>query len=450
MKRRPSAETLFADQLLQLSLDAGADEAEVYVRIARNLSIEVKEQSIDTLERSDSIGYSVRVFKEGRLGFSYSTDPAEMAEVSVRAVEASNFTEPDESNGLPSGNGSSEVPVYDDSISSLNEKDAIDMVLSMESATIKTDKRITKTRNASGSFSLGRTRIVNSKGVDIEFASSACSAHIMAVAEQGQESQMGWDYQGSRFLRDISFEQIGQGAAAKALQVLGARKIDPVRGFVLLDPSVAADFIGILASALSSEAVRKRKSMLAGKMGESIISSRLNIVDSGLLPGKLGSRPVDDEGVATSEKTLIEKGVLRGFLYNTYNARKDRTNSTGNAVRGGFTGLPAVGPTNIFVEAVSKEYISDLSGLIRMVDRGIYVTETMGMHTANPISGEYSVGVSGLLIEGGNLSHPVKEAVISGNMLNLFKNIVLIGDESRFYGNIGTSHLLAGDIDISG
>ncbi len=450
MNNGPSTETRFADKLLQLALDAGADEAEVYVKLARNLSIDVKEHQIDTLERSDSIGYSVRVFKNGRLGFSYSTDPAEMIEIARRAIEASDFTEPDESNGLPIGNSSSEVSVYDDSISALNERDAIDMVLSMENAAIKQDKRITKTRNASGSFSIGRTRIINSKGIDFEFASSACSAHIMAVAELGQESQMGWDYQGSRFLGDIFFEQIGQTAALKALQVLGARKIEPLRGFVLLDPSVAADFIGVLAAALSSEAVRKRKSMLAGKIGESVISPRLNIVDSGLLPGKLGSRPVDDEGVATSQKTLIEKGLLRGFLYNTYNARKDRTNSTGNAVRGGFTGLPTVGPTNIFIEAASKEYSSNLSGLLKMVDKGVYVTETMGMHTANPISGEYSVGVSGLWIEGGNFSYPVKEAVISGNILNLFKNIVLIGDESRFYGNIGTSHLLAGDIDISG
>jgi PmbA protein len=450
MKSSPSRETAFAEKLLQLALDAGADEAEVYVRIARNLSIEVKEQSVDTLERSDSIGYSLRVFRDGRLGFSYSTDPGELQDVAGRAIEASRFTEPDEANGLPAAGGSSDVCVYDDSMSSLNEKDAIEMVLSMENAAIKHDRRITKTRNASGSFGTGRTRILNSKGIDFEFASSACSAHIMAVAEQGQESQMGWDYQGSRFIKDISFDQIGETASMKALQGLGARKIEPVRGFILFDPSVAADFIGILASALSSESVRKRKSMLAGKIGESVISPRVNIIDSGLLNGRLGSRPVDDEGVATSQKTLIEKGVLKGYLYNTYNAHKDKTKSTGNAVRGGFTGIPSVGPTNIVIESASGEFTRDFSGLLRLVDRGIYVTETMGMHTANAISGEYSVGISGLWIENGNLSYSVKEAVISGNILNLFKNVTLIGEESYFYGNIGSSHLLAGDIDISG
>ncbi|HMK56074.1 MAG TPA: TldD/PmbA family protein [Dissulfurispiraceae bacterium] len=448
--RKTPVDTGFAERLLQIALDGGADEAEVYATLSRNLSVEVKDRLIDTLEKSDTIGYSLRIFKDKRLGFSYSTDPGELTAVAARAIEASKFTEPDDANELPSPSGFSDVSVYDASISSLEETAAVDMIVAMESAALDSDRRITKTRNASGSFSVGQTRIMNSKGIDFEFTSSACSAHIMAVAEQSGESQMGWDYQGSRFLGDMTVELIGRTAASRALEMLGAEKMAPLRGFVLLDSAVAAEFIGILASALSSDAVRKRKSMLAGKIGESVISPRLNLVDSGILAGKLGSRPVDAEGVATTEKTLIEKGVLRGFIYNTYNARKDNVASTGNAVRGGFTGLPGVGPGNIFLAPTSKEFSKDISGLIGMVDNGIYVTETMGMHTANPISGEYSVGVTGLKIEGGTLARPIKEAVISGNILKLFGSIVMIGDESRFYGNIKSSHLLAEDIDISG
>ena len=450
MKNQPASEAHFADELLQYALQAGAEEAEVYVRGAKYLSIEVKNQQIDTLERSDSIGYSVRVFKDRRLGFSYSTNPADIQSVARNAVEASQFTEPDEYNGLPAGSALSEVVVYDSSVASLHEKDAIDMILSMERAALMNDHRIRKTRSASGSFGIGRTRIINSRGVNLDFSSTSCSAHIMAIAEESDESQMGWEYQGSRFLKDISFEEIGRNAAGRALQLLGAEKISATKGFVLLDSSVAAEFLGILSSALSSEAVQKKKSMLAGKIGETIISSRLDLIDSGLLEGKLGSRPADDEGVATTQKTLIEKGVLKGYLYNTYTSRKDHTISTGNAVRGGFAGLPTVGPTNLFMVAASDEYAKSLSGLMKSISKGIYVTETMGMHTANPISGEYSVGVSGLWIKNGDIVHPFKEALISGNILQLFRNILLIGDDLHFYGNIGTSHLLAGDIDISG
>jgi PmbA protein len=190
--------------------------------------------------------------------------------------------------------------------------------------------------------------------------------------------------------------------------------------------------------------------MLAGKKGELVISQRLNIIDSGLINGKLGSKPVDDEGVATTYKILIDKGVLNGFLYNTYTSRKDNVKSTGNAVRGGFTGLPSVGPSNIYIEPVSKEYTADLSSLIKNMRKGLYVTETMGMHTVNPISGEFSVGASGLWIENGEIQYSAKEAVISGDILQLFKNVLMVGDDIRFYGNIGAPSLLIEGIDISG
>jgi PmbA protein len=190
--------------------------------------------------------------------------------------------------------------------------------------------------------------------------------------------------------------------------------------------------------------------MLAGKKGELVVSPRLNIIDSGLLEGRLGSKPVDDEGIPTTHKTLIEKGILTGFLYNTYTARKEGVLSTGNAVRGGFAGLPAVGPTNLYLEPSSGEYASSIDGLLKVVDKGLYVVETMGMHTANPISGEFSIGVSGLLIEKGEIKYPVKEAAISGTVLALFGNTSIIGDDLRFYGNIGAPSVLIEGIDISG
>ena len=449
MKKSP-VDMSFAEKLLDLALREGADQAEVYVRASGHLGIEVIDQRIDMLERSDSIGYSVRVFKGGRLGFSYSNDPSDILTVARDAVEASKYTEPDEFNTLPEKGGLSQVIVYDDNLFSPGEKDAIDMVITMEKAAMDMDSRINKTRNASGSFGSATTRIINSRGTDIEFSSTSCSAHIMAVAADNGESQMGWDYQGSRFLGDISFAEIGRSAAARALQTLGAKKISSFKGFVLLDQSVAADFAGILSSALSSEAVQKHKSMLAGKIGELVVSRHVNITDDALLDGKLGSRPADDEGVATTQKILIGEGVLNGYLYNTYTAAKEHTISTGNAVRGGFAGLPKVGPTNLFISASSREFESSFAEMLEKIDRGIFVTETMGMHTANPVSGEFSVGISGLYIENGQILHPVKETVISGNILQFFRNIILIGDELRFYGNIGSSHLLAGDIDISG
>jgi PmbA protein len=440
----------FAEKLLDLALDGGADEAEVYVSASKSLGVEVKDGKVENLERSDSFGYSVRVFRDRRLGFSYSTDPAGINDVAMHALESARFSEADEFNELPGRATGPEVKIFDAAVASISEKDAIGLALSLELAAFDQDTRIKKTRNAGSSFSNGSVRILNSRGIDASYSSTSCSASIMAVAESGGESQMAWEYASSRFVSEIDFEGIGRNASVKAARLLGARKISPVKGWVLLDPSVVAEFLEVLSSALSAESVQKKKSMLAGKIGEQVISDRINIIDSGLLDGKTGSRPFDAEGVPTSEKIMIGNGILKGFLHNTYTSLKDNTVSTGNAVRGGFTGIPNVGPTNLFISAVSDDFKKDFPGLVSMIDSGIYVTETMGMHTANPISGDYSVGVSGLFIEKGSLAYPVKEVVISGNILDLFSKIVMVGRDVRFYGNIGTPYVLAEKIDISG
>ena len=444
----------FASRLVAIALDKGAAEAEAYVKTSRSLAVEVRERKVDTLETSSTAGYCVRIIRDGRLGFSYSTDPAEIEAVAERALESSRYTEPDEYAGLPSQAGNPEVPaaagIYDNAVASLPEDAAIHNALAIEKSAYDADSRIKRIRKASANFGVNTTHILNSKGIDTRYSSTGCSASITVIAEQGAESQMGWDYEGSRFLRDISFEQVGRNAAQRALQLLGARKTSPVKGFVLLDSSVTTEFLGILSSAFSSESVQKKKSMLAGKRGELVLSRKLDVIDTGLLEGRLGSKPVDDEGVPTTHKRLIEKGVLNGFLYNTYTGRKEGVHSTGNAVRGGFGGIPTVGPTNLLLRPSSDEYAAGIGALTGAVDRGLYVVETMGMHTANPISGEFSVGVSGLWIEKGEITYPVKEAVISGTILGLFGNTAMVGDDLRFYGNIGAPSVLIEGIDISG
>jgi PmbA protein len=442
----------FAQRLIAAALQKGAAEAEVYLRSSKHLGIEVRNRKVDTLESSATSGYGLRVIRDHRPGFSYSTDPADRERVAENAVEASRYTERDEFSGLPlpSSAAAAEVAVYDNAIASMAEEEAIEKVLSIEKSALATDSRVRKIRKASGTFLRSETCIANSRGISFTYSSTGCSASIMAVAEENGGAQIGWDYSGSRFLSGVSFEEVGRGAARKALSLLGARKITPVRGSVILDSSVVADFLGLLASALSSEAVQKKKSMLAGKTGEQVITSRINIVDDGLLEGRPGSRPVDDEGIPTTRKVLIERGSLRTFLYNTYTARKEGAVSGGNAVRGGFAGLPTVGPTNLYLEPSERDYMTSFGGLLEQMDSGLYVIETMGMHTANRISGEFSIGVSGVWVEKGKPLYPVKEAAISGNVLTLFNNIRRIGDDLRFYGNIGAASLLIESIDISG
>ncbi len=440
----------FAKKLLNLSLAQGADEAEVYVKASKNLGIEVKGREIETLESSMTAGYGVRVIKNKQLGFSYSTDPAEMSRVVDAALSVAQYAEPDENLGFPLPLQAAAVDIFDSRIASITGDEAIEYVMRVEKAALDTDGRIKKVRKAAGDFGTSDTHIVNSRGIDGFYSATGCSAHITVVAEEGSESQMGSDYEGSRFLDDSAFERVGRNAAKKALELLGAKKIAPTKGFIILDSSVAVEFLGILAFALSSESVQKGKSMLSGKKGEQVISPLLNIIDNGLLAGKLGSKPFDGEGVPSTHKALIEKGVLMGYLYNTYTAKKDGVRSTGNASRGGAFGLPGVGPTNLYIEPSLPGHAQAFEKLLKSIDKGLYVTETMGMHTANPVSGEFSVGISGLWIEDGAARCPVKEAAISGNVLELFRQAVMIGDDLRFYGNIGASSILIEAINISG
>ncbi len=440
----------FAEDLIKRALRRGADLAEVYIKSSTGLSVEVKEQVIDSLTSSRSAGYSLRVAKGGRLGFSFATEAESADGVVDEAMNASVSADEDPYTDIPGPGSAAHVVVFDPAIENLAEEEAIRRVMDMEKAVYARDGRVRRVRKAMGSFAVSETVIINSRSVHVSYKSTSCAAQVTAVAEEAGESQIGWEYDSSRLLDDIAFSAIGGNAAERAVQLLGSTKISGCKAHVILDNSVTGEFLGIFASSLSSEAVQKGKSLLAGRMGKPVVSSKLNMIDSGLLPGRVGSSPVDAEGVPTREKMLIREGVLAAYLYNTYTARKDSVASTGNAVRGGYSSLPSVGVTNLFLDAASSGDVVPRGRLFKGVDKGLYVVDAMGVHTANPISGEFSVGVTGMWVEGGEIRHPVKEAVVSGNILDFFSRVDAVGDDLRFYGNIGAPSLVISGVDISG
>ena len=438
------------ERILSLARDLKAEAAEVYLRSSTATIVEVKDQKVDAFERARDLGVGLRVIADRRTGFSYTTDLGEGAlrALAASALASARNTEPDPFATIPAVPRAAYAPVviYDGAMETLSEQEQIGRVMAMEREAFAVDPRIKRIRKASGSFSRSETVIANSHGASVGYRGTSASASIEVVAEDNGESQAGWEYDVKRFYGKLDIEETGRKAARKALDLLGARSIDSVRAPVVLDAAVAEEFLSIMAGGFSAESVQKKKSLFIGRLGNEIVSPLITVYDDGVLEGGLGTAPSDDELVAARKKTVIENGRLVQFLYNAYTANKDGRESTGNGIRGGFRGMPGVGVTNLYI-APGAHAPGDL---IAGTERGLFVTEIMGAHTANPISGDFSVGATGFWIEKGKKAYPVREITIAGNVLELMKNVDAVGNDLHFAGRIGSPSLRIRELSIGG
>ena len=434
-------------RLIEAALRGGASLAEVFQRASSSKSADVLGGKVEAAESSSTFGYGLRIVKDGRPGFSYSNNPDDASAVVDTTLATSAHSAADEALGLPVSQAAPDVATFDARVCEMTEQGVAGLAGQVEQGALEFDSRLSKIRKASASMRTSQVLIMNSKGLVQSFRATTCSANIMAVAEEGGDAQLGWGYSSGRYLREVDFRQVGSDAARRATQMLGARRTKSARCLVLLDPSVSAGFLSVFASMLSAESVQKGRSLLKGKIGERVIHESLTVVDDGLYPKGPGRRPVDDEGTAVRKNIPIKDGVLEGFLYDTHSANRDGVNSTGNALRGGPSGIPSVGTICMFFLPTSNNLPKNklFSGL----NKGLYVTDAMGVHTINPVSGDYSIGVSGLWYEEGSPQHPVKEALIAGNVLDLFRSVVSIGDDLTFFGPMGSPSLLLGPVDMS-
>jgi PmbA protein len=439
-----------AEKILSLSRDLKADAAEVFLRSYTSTSIEIKDQKVDAFDRARDIGAGLRVLINRKMGFAFTTDLSEPALMILAQAAVTNArnAEPDDFQSIPGRSSAAyhSVEIHDPDMIALTEKEKIDRVMAMEREAFAIDPRIKRIRKASASFSESKTLIMNTNGGNVSYRGTAASSSIEAVAEDKGESQAGSDFDVSRSYRKLLIEEVGRRAARKALDLLGARNIDSVRAPVILESEVAGEFLSIMSSGFSSENVQKRKSLFMGRLDKEIVSPLMTVIDDGLLDGGLGTAPSDDEAVPMKRKKVIEQGRLAMFLYNTYTANKDKTVSTGNGMRGGFKGVPGVGLTNLYVEPGKNT----LQELMSFTSRGLLVMEIMGAHTANPISGDFSVGATGFWIENGKKAFPVREITIAGNILDLMKNVDAVGSDLRFSGRIGSPSLRVKELSIGG
>ncbi|WP_243371926.1 TldD/PmbA family protein [Geotalea sp. SG265] len=440
---------LHAARIEKLLKARALDGYEIMLGASRNLSIEVREQKVDTFKCSEPVGVGIRVLKDGGMGFSFSTsmDDKDLERMVANAVTGAEFQTKDACNCLP---GPAAYPqlsgLADEKLAGVGEEEKISRVIELERLTLAEDPRMKKVRKSSYGESRYEVLIRNSRGVEGNYSGTSVSCSVSAVAEEDGDSQMGWDFGFSNYFDKIDVAVIAKNAAAKASGMLGARAMATMKCPVILDNYVAAEVLEVLASSFLAENVQKGKSILAGRKGARLFAQDMIIVDDGLLAGGMATTPFDGEGVPGQRTVLVEDGAVQGFLYNSYCACKDGVASTGNAVRGGVKGLPRMGVTNFFIE----NGVTPTADLAKGVETGVLLTSVMGMHTANPVSGDFSVGAAGYFIENGMVAYPVKGIVISGNILDLFHDVSGVGNDLRFFGGVGSPSLRIEGLDVSG
>ncbi len=435
------------NEIIERTLKKGCDKAEVFIKKSRGISVEAKEGKVEALEASRGFNIALRVIRKNKMGFSFATHTENIDNLVNEAIQGADWNSPDDYADLPESAPSGDVQIFDPLIDEIRDEEVIRDAILLEEKALTFDSRIEKVRKAEADAGVSTTHIVNSDGVNASYKSSYYSAMVTTLAkDKNGDSQMGWEHEISRRKKDIDLEAVGQGSSKRALELLGSRKMDTVKAPVILSPSVAISFLGILSASLSAEAVQKKRSFLAGKLDKVIISDIIDIMDDGTIPWKTGTRPVDDEGVTCRKKTLISGGILNSYIYNHYAAVKDGVKSTGNASRANPRSMPGIGVANFYISSPGKRSGDEL---VRSLSKGVRILSAMGVHTANPVSGDFSVGISGQWIENGEIQYPVKEAVISGNILEMFRKVEEAGNDLKFYGNMGSPSLLIGDMDIS-
>ncbi len=427
----------------------GAQLAEAYISSAKELTIEVRDGQVETMKLAEDRGMGLRVFREGRTGFSFSTDlsPGGVEDATRQALANCGKTAQDPYHHLPPpGPAYPELDIYDPAIRAVTVEKKIEMAKYMEETARARDSRVKIIESSSYQDGEVTVSVVNSHGMKLSYRGAYCGIYLALVAGEGDDSHTGFALDFSLKYNQLKPDLVGQKAARRAVQMLGAAPVATRKAAVVLDPYVATGFLGLIGPALTGEAVQKGRSLFAGKVGTRVASDKVTVIDDGAMPGGIASAPFDGEGVPTSRTVLIEGGVLKGYLYNTYTAAKDGVQSTGNGIRSTFKGTPEVGVTNLFIEAgpISSEDI------IKDTKNGLYVTEVMGMHTANPISGDFSVGVAGLLIENGELTRPVRGMAMGGNVVDFLAHVDAAGNDLQFFGGKGAPTIRVAEMTIGG
>jgi len=439
-----------AAEVLEHARDIGATAGDILIASGESFSAGVRLGDVEKVQQSQEKRMGLRLFVNQRSAITSTADFTRDAlnDLVEETVALAKATAADDFSGLPEQHLlARDIPNLDlsDTTVSFSPEEKIALAREGEAAALGTDSRITNSEGAEFSNDSHEVLYANSLGFVGHYRTTSYSLTVVPVASQNGAMQRDYWYSSHRkFSKLESPAAIGKIAAERTLRRLGARRVKTQDAPVVFDPQMAASLLRHLAGAISGPALYRKTSFLLGKLGEQIAMRDVSIIDDARIPSALGSKPFDGEGLPTQRTTVVKDGILNSYLLDSYSARKLGMQSTGSASRS-FSDAPTASTTNLFLEpgTVSPAEI------IRSVRSGLYVTELSGFGV-NPVTGDYSRGATGLWIESGELTYPVEEITIAGNLLSMFQNIEVIGNDLELRSTVAAPTLKIAQMMIAG
>ncbi len=441
-------------ELLELATsvvaEARPDEGlEVYVSRGTDTEVRAYEGEVESLTSADSSGVGIRVLLPGsgggsQVGFAWagSLDPAVIAATLADARDNARFATPDPDVVLaePDGVAAAELDLWDDGVASTPMEKKVELALELERATRAADPRVRQVSSADYADSRVEVALASTTGISSVRQRTNAFLSVDAIAGEGSETQTGTGFSVGRGPGELVPADAMDDAVQRATRMLGAQKARSAHCTVVFDPRVVSTLLGVVASALSGEAVVKGRSFFAGRTGESVAVPGVTLVDDPTDARAYGAASHDGEGLACRRNVLIADGVLRMFVYDTVSGRRAGTVSTGSAVRGGFAGTPSAGCRALVLAPGDK----GLEQILAAVGDGLYVQTVSGIHSGvNTVSGDFSVGAEGLMIRGGTLAEPVREVTVASTLQRMLQGVVEIGGDLRWLPGTAAGQTLA-------